>query len=310
MALEKYRQKRDESKTPEPFGGASKDDKLRFVIQKHAASHLHYDFRVEMEGVLKSWAVPKGPSMDPDIKRLAMMVEDHPYDYRTFEGIIPKGEYGGGTVIVWDEGTYEPLEPEAKDKKTQEKELLHGLHSGKIKFRIKGKKLKGDFALIKAHGRGENGWLLMKLNDKYATTDDITKKDRSVVSGKTLDQIAKTSTTMYGKEPAKSQQENLKKKVAKKTIKQDDTKLDADTWLKSGKRSKMPGKIKPMLATLVNEPFDDPDWTYEVKWDGYRSIAYVNNGNVELSSRNNKSFTQKYYPLVNTYKGMESQCSP
>jgi len=302
MALEKYIQKRDASKTPEPFGGESNDDKLRFVIQKHAASHLHYDFRLEMEGVLKSWAVPKGPSLDTDIKRLAMMVEDHPYDYRTFEGIIPQGEYGGGTVIVWDEGTYEPLESEATDKKGQEKELLHGLHRGKIKFILKGKKLKGEFALVKAHGRGENGWLLMKLDDKYATTEDITKKDKSVISNKTLDQVAATSTTIYGEKPAEPQQEKLKKKVNKKDIKQEDVNMDADTLLKNGKRSTMPEKVKPMLATLVNDPFDNPEWTYEVKWDGYRSIAYINKGTVELSSRNNKSFTEKYYPLVNTMK--------
>jgi len=302
MALEKYIQKRDASKTPEPFGGESTDDKLRFVIQKHAASHLHYDFRLEMEGVLKSWAVPKGPSLDTNIKRLAMMVEDHPYDYRTFEGIIPQGEYGGGTVIVWDEGTYEPLESDAKDKQGQEKALLHGLHSGKIKFTMRGNKLKGEFALIKAHGRGENGWLLMKLDDKYATTDDVTKKDKSVISKKTLDQVAATSTTIYGEKPAEPQQEKLKKKVNKKNIKIEDVNRDADTLLKNGKRSTMPEKVKPMLATLVSEPFDNPEWTYEVKWDGYRSIAYINKGTVELSSRNNKSFTEKYYPLVNTIK--------
>lgn len=302
MALEKYIQKRDASKTSEPFGGESTDDKLRFVIQKHVASHLHYDFRLEMEGVLKSWAVPKGPSLDPDVKRLAMMVEDHPYDYRTFEGIIPQGEYGGGTVIVWDEGTYEPLESDAKDKHGQEKALLHGLHSGKIKFTMKGKKLKGEFALVKAHGRGENGWLLMKLDDKNATTEDITKKDKSVISNKTLDQVAATSTTIYGEKPAEPQQEKLKKKVNKKNIKLEDVNMDADTLLKNGKRSKMPEKVKPMLATLVSEPFDNPEWTYEVKWDGYRSIVYINKGTVELSSRNNKSFTEKYYPLVNTIK--------
>src|ERR1700749_2515800 len=134
MSLEKYVQKRDFSKTAEPKSGKSKDkDKLTFVIQKHDASHLHYDFRLEMDGVLKSWAVPKGPSTDPKTKRLAMMVEDHPYDYRTFEGIIPQGQYGGGTVIVWDEGTYEPIE-ETKGKAAQEKLLLKELKSGQLKI--------------------------------------------------------------------------------------------------------------------------------------------------------------------------------
>ena len=207
MALDKYNQKRDAAKTPEPFGGKSGDSKLRFVVQKHAASHLHYDFRLEMEGVLKSWAVPKGPSLDPNVKRLAMMVEDHPYDYRSFEGIIPQGEYGGGTVIVWDEGTYEPLDSEAKDKEEQDKELLQSLNSGKVKFTLKGKKLKGEFALVRAHGRGENGWLLMKLEDKYASTDDVTKKDKSVISKKTLEQVAATSMTIYSEKPVEPQQE-------------------------------------------------------------------------------------------------------
>src|SRR6187399_1597198 len=146
MALTKYKQKRSFTKTPEPTGGLATGQDLIFVIQKHAASRLHYDFRLEMDGVLKSWAVPKGPSTDPEVKRLAMMVEDHPYDYRDFEGIIPKGQYGGGTVIVWDEGTYEPVDAET-DLKDQEKALLHQLHSGKLKFRLKGKKLKGEWAL-------------------------------------------------------------------------------------------------------------------------------------------------------------------
>ncbi|MFP9100461.1 DNA ligase D [Flavobacterium sp. RHBU_24] len=302
MALDKYKQKRDASKTQEPFGGKNNDDQLRFVVQKHAASHLHYDFRLEMEGVLKSWAVPKGPSLDPEVKRLAMMVEDHPYDYRTFEGIIPQGQYGGGTVIVWDEGTYEPYESKAKTKKEQDKALRAGLHSGKVKFILKGKKLKGAFALVKAHGRGENGWLLIKLDDRYTTTDDVTKKDKSVVSGKTLDQVAATSKTIYGEKPAEPQQEKLGKKMGKKEAKPRGGTSGADTLLKKGRRSKMPEKIKPMLATLVNEPFDDPGWTYEVKWDGYRAVAYINKGSVELSSRNNKPFTEKYYPLVDAMK--------
>lgn len=296
MALDKYIQKRDASKTPEPFGGKSKESNLRFVVQKHAASHLHYDFRLEMEGVLKSWAVPKGPSLDPEVKRLAMMVEDHPFDYRSFEGIIPQGEYGGGTVIVWDEGFYEPFESGAKTKKEQEKELLHGLHSGKIKFVLKGSKLKGAFALVKAHGRGENGWLLMKLEDRYASDKDITLKDKSVISGKNLEQVAKTSKNIYGQKPPQSEQETLDKQVA--SVDENAPELQADALLKKAKKSRMPADVKPMLATLVNEPFDDPGWQYEVKWDGYRALAYVNKGKAELTSRNNKSFTEKYYPIA------------
>jgi bifunctional non-homologous end joining protein LigD len=140
MSLSLYKKKRHFNETPEPEGKEkSSKSSLRFVIQKHDASHLHYDFRLEMEGVLKSWAVPKGPSLNPSDKRLAMMVEDHPYDYRNFEGVIPEGNYGGGTVIVWDEGTYEPLEGEGLSRKEQEKFLLKQLYSGSLKFIMHGK---------------------------------------------------------------------------------------------------------------------------------------------------------------------------
>ncbi|MGZ8510253.1 MAG: DNA polymerase ligase N-terminal domain-containing protein [Chitinophagaceae bacterium] len=198
MALTKYQQKRNFNATPEPTGGKAANNALRFVVQKHAASRLHYDFRLEMEGVLKSWAVPKGPSLNPVDKRLAMMVEDHPYDYRTFEGIIPEGNYGAGTVIVWDEGTYEALEPGTK--KEQEKSLLKQLKGGSIKFSIEGSKLKGEFALVKLKNDAKgNAWLLIKHRDKYAKETDVTKKDKSVVSKKTLEQVAKTTTNIYGK---------------------------------------------------------------------------------------------------------------
>jgi bifunctional non-homologous end joining protein LigD len=189
MSLTEYKRKRSFKKTPEPTGGTSDPTKLIFVVQKHAASHLHYDFRLEMKGVLKSWAVPKGPSMNPDDKRLAMMVEDHPFDYKDFEGIIPEGNYGAGTVIIWDEGTYEP-EENLTTKRDQDKILLGKLYSGKsISFVLHGKKLKGLFHLVRAKDRGENSWLLMKAKDRYALKTDITKKEKSVVSGKTLDQV-------------------------------------------------------------------------------------------------------------------------
>src|SRR6201991_2265798 len=147
MALKEYKQKRSFGKTPEPKGGKPAGRSLLFVVQKHAASRLHYDFRLEMEGVLKSWAIPKGPSRDPADKRLAMQVEDHPFDYKDFEGIIPEGNYGAGTVIVWDEGTYEPIEFDGDSKKA-EKHLLEQLRKGSLKITLHGQKLKGEFALV------------------------------------------------------------------------------------------------------------------------------------------------------------------
>ncbi|MEP6512845.1 MAG: DNA polymerase ligase N-terminal domain-containing protein [Parafilimonas sp.] len=197
MALTEYKRKRHFDDTPEPTGGNAHAGKLHFVVQKHAASHLHYDFRLEMQGVLKSWAVPKGPSLDPDVKRLAMMVEDHPYNYRTFEGIIPEGNYGAGTVIIWDEGTYEPEEGTSTDKKKQEKSLLHQLNQGALKIILHGKKLKGSFALVKTSGYHENSWLLMKHRDKYASQNDITEKAHSVKSDLTVEEVATKSKSVW-----------------------------------------------------------------------------------------------------------------
>ncbi|WP_223601482.1 DNA polymerase ligase N-terminal domain-containing protein [Chryseobacterium sp. GVT01B] len=167
MALKDYNNKRKFDETSEPKGKTKKSkDKLIFVIQRHAASRLHYDFRLEMEGVLKSWAVPKGPSLDPKDKRLAMMVEDHPYDYKDFEGNIPEGNYGAGQVEVWDSGTYEPLEENTK--LSDEKELLKELHAGSLKFILHGKKLKGEFDLVKMKNTDDNSWLLIKHKDDFA----------------------------------------------------------------------------------------------------------------------------------------------
>ncbi len=291
MSLVKYKQKRSVRKTPEPFGGQPDGRALHFVIQKHAASHLHYDFRLEMGGVLKSWAVPKGPSADPDVKRLAMMVEDHPYDYRDFEGIIPKGQYGGGTVIVWDEGVYEPAEPVTGDIKKQEKHLLHQLYKGKLKFVLHGKKLRGEYALVRTQGRGENGWLLMKLKDRYASTADITAKDKSVISKKTIEQMSKSPDKVYGQKAAD------KTSVVKKNN------PDIKSLIRTGKKKRFFDHIPaPMLATLADKPFDAEGWLYEIKWDGYRTLAFMNDGNVELKSRNDKSFSEKFYPVYDALK--------
>lgn len=291
MALDKYKQKRNASKTPEPFGGKSKTrDVLSFCVQKHDATRLHYDFRLEMEGVLKSWAVPKGPSLDPKVKRLAMMVEDHPFDYRYFEGIIPKGQYGGGTVIVWDEGMFEAIGLEGKTKKEQEKHLLESLKKGSLKVRLYGHKLKGEFALVHTKGQGENAWLMIKHRDEFATEDDITLKDKSVLTGQTIEEVTETSTNIYGS----THDQTLGKVQKEKTSPEIP---DAGQILERAPAAKMPENIKPMLATLVDEPFDDAAWIFEIKWDGYRTLVYIEKGKVQLMSRNNKSFTEKYYPI-------------
>ena len=175
MSLEKYNEKRRFNETPEPEGKKplKADKELIFVVQRHHASHLHYDFRLELEGTLKSWAVPKGPSLNPKDKRLAMMVEDHPISYATFEGDIPEGNYGAGHVDVWDHGTYEPIDEDANP--ITAKEFAHNLHAGSIKFRMKGKLLKGDFALVNMR-KDEKTWLLLKHNDAHAVHEDYTSE--------------------------------------------------------------------------------------------------------------------------------------
>lgn len=195
MALEAYHKKRKFSKTPEPRGkiekakkNPKKDEALKFCVQKHLASHLHYDFRLELEGVLKSWPIPKGPSLNPTDKRLAMMVEDHPLDYITFEGSIPEGEYGAGDVIVWDIGAY--AYDDKLSRKENEKILMDGLKKGHLDFTLFGKKLKGRFSLIKIRGnkfsKKDNAWLLIKKGDEYASSEDITKNYKSAISRRVL----------------------------------------------------------------------------------------------------------------------------
>ena len=208
MALKKYQEKRDFTVTPEPKGRAPKSDgksvgkDLAFVVQKHQASHLHYDFRLEWNGVLLSWAVPKGPSLDPAVKRLAMPVEDHPIEYGGFEGVIPEGEYGGGTVMVWDRGRWVPEVPDVDA----------ALKSGELKFSLYGNKLHGSWALVRTSigGSPRSKWLLIKHRDGYASTADITEeKPRSAVSKKLLADIAKANGGDIRKaalgDPAKAQ---------------------------------------------------------------------------------------------------------
>ena len=232
-----------------------------------------------------------------------MMVEDHPFDYKNFEGIIPKGEYGGGTVIVWDSGTYETIEP-IKGKKAQQKYLLDELEKGSVKIKLQGEKLRGEFAFVKTKGMGENAWLLLKHKDEFASVKDITKEDSSVISGKTITAMKTDSEKIW--ENGKEEKNNPAKLSSKKKVKissvlkkQTLNKIVANTKeiTKKGKIEKIPFGIKPMLATLVDVPFDDADWMFEVKWDGYRSLAFINKGSVNLLSRNNKTFNDKFYSI-------------
>lgn len=181
MSLTLYKKKRDFKSTSEPKSKSKVPvSKLSFVVQRHKASHLHYDLRLEMDGVLKSWAIPKGPSMNPKDKRLAIMVEDHPYDYKNFEGVIPEGNYGAGIVEIWDEGFYS--DPENSEKKIAEKKLMKELKDGSIKFSLHGKKLKGEFALVRMKSRGENTWLLIKHKDEFAVDEEYDSESKTPVN--------------------------------------------------------------------------------------------------------------------------------
>lgn len=286
MKLREYGSKRKFEKSPEPKPALRrKGTRLVFVIQKHASRTLHYDLRLELEGVLKSWAVPRGPSLDPSLKRLAIMVEDHPLAYKDFEGVIPEGNYGAGSVIIWDRGfLYHPF---ARDGKESEKLLLDGLRKGNMKFVLDGKKLQGEFALVKT-GRDERSWLLLKKKDRYAARVEVLGENRSVVSDKTLEDVSEAG-------PGKS---TRRKKISQIRLREAIESED----LKDAPVRPMPHGIKPMLATPVKEPFDSPEWIFEVKWDGYRAIAEVREGGVSLYSRNRRSLKQKFFPVFDSLR--------
>jgi bifunctional non-homologous end joining protein LigD len=286
MGLKEYESKRKFEETPEPKPGLRHtENHLIFVVHKHAARALHYDLRLELDGVLKSWAVPRGPSLNPSLKRLAVMVEDHPFDYKDFEGVIPEGNYGAGSVIIWDRGFYH--HPSAGDREESERLLLDGFRKGNIKFVLDGEKLQGEFALVKT-AKDEKSWLLLKKKDRYAIADDILKKNRSVESNKTLEDVSEANP----KKPAR--QKKMNQTRLREAMERED--------LKDAPITPMPRGIKPMLASLSKEPFDHPDWMFEVKWDGYRAVAEILNGDVSLYSRNRISLHQKFSPIMDSLR--------
>ncbi|SPF40619.1 ATP dependent DNA ligase [Candidatus Sulfotelmatobacter kueseliae] len=358
MALEEYKRKRRFEETPEPPPKVETKSGNRFVVQKHDATRLHYDFRLEMEGVLKSWAVPKGPSLDPADKRLAMQVEDHPVSYFDFEGNIPENNYGAGTVMVWDVGTWQPLSPVAVQGKYvpgTEAEAVAMLAKGDLKFRLHGKRLKGDFALVKMRGRrpGSKGneWLMIKKHDEHVVEGfDAGDIDESVLSGRSLAEIAgdagsaewKSRPAARGKlkapwladavakldqkkkqklnaEGAEDTEESGKKRpdpplsniasdsaVAMTGSKIKGKKLprtsrssvpSALSALSAPAKRPMPATIHPMLAESVEEAFDGTEWLFEIKWDGYRAIAFIADGKARLVSRNQNDLTPRYPEL-------------
>ncbi|MDF3027248.1 MAG: ligD [Fluviicola sp.] len=285
MALERYREKRNFGETPEPSSGKEKSSaKLTFVVQRHDASHLHYDFRLEMDGVLKSWAVPKGPSMKAGERRLAVHVEDHPLAYGKFYGEIPEGNYGAGIVDIWDNGTYVPLEPEKG--KSDEKLFLHQYYKGDLKFILKGKHLKGAFALVRMNDGTDKNWLLIKKSDEYAV------KSYNIAS---IDPIK----PYHKKKPAASK--NQKSEAPKKKETKDNLGLETEAEPDLPKTAINQAWIKlkkPMLATLAESHNDHPDWLYEPKYDGYRAITKISGGKVEIVSRNGNSFNKQYESLI------------
>lgn len=348
MSLDEYKRKRRFEETPEPPPKLEKKSGHRFVVQKHRATRLHYDFRLEMEGVLKSWAVPKGPSLDPADKRLAMQVEDHPVSYFDFEGTIPEGNYGAGTVMVWDVGTWEPLSPEPVKGKFvpgTDAEASAMLKKGDFKIRLHGKKLNGDFALIHMRSRrpGTKGteWLLIKKQDDAAVKGyDIEQYDESALTGRSMAQIAgdegsaqwtssrpasrgavkapwlaeaiakfdkkksKTRLTTEDKEDHGVKKNKKTEKVKTESKSQPRAGVEKNSSVSSGVKDldgavkrPMPTAIHPMLATTVEKAYDDPDWLFEIKWDGYRAVAFIKDGRVRLVSRNQNDLTAQYPEL-------------
>lgn len=301
MGLKKYKEKRNFKITGEPSGVIKKKEgKKVFVIQKHNASHLHYDFRLELNGVLKSWAVPKGPTLDPKIKRLAIEVEDHPIDYASFEGIIPEKQYGAGIVMIWDKGEW-----------ICEGNPIEAFKKGHLKFTLKGDKLKGQWHLIKVksqpYSAKQNAWLLIKIKDEFADSSiDVLKKyPKSVVSNRTTEEIGQA------KNKDNINKKSLKSKVSKrpKNILSNNKMMDSNKTINEdlhllleklplAKKKSMPNHIFPELAFLVDKTPDTDEWIHEIKYDGYRIICFIKNKKIKLITRNGNDWTSDFSSLL------------
>ena len=283
--LESYKEKRDFERTPEPQPEARRPaaGSLKFVVQKHAARRLHYDVRLEVDGVLKSWPVPKGPSLDPEEKRLAVMVEDHPLDYAAFEGVIPRGSYGAGQMVVWDSGVYSPDEDgrlSFGDRQESEERMRQGLEAGKLSFTLRGRKLRGSWTLVRTT-RGDNEWLLIKHRDEYADPSrDVLEDGRSVVSGLTIADLK------AGRLPDPSRRA-----------------VSIESLDSTGEPAEFPSKMKPMMARLSDEPFSHPDWVFEPKLDGFRALAFLRGGEVTLRSRTGNDLTGHFPEIAEVLTG-------
>jgi bifunctional non-homologous end joining protein LigD len=292
QALERYRGKRDFTRTPEPAaGGKTGKGVLSFVIQKHHASHLHYDFRLELDGTLKSWAVPKGPCLDPTVKRMAVHVEDHPISYAAFEGTIPAKQYGAGSVIVWDRGDWVPEGDAAGARKA--------LAAGKLKFELRGEKLHGHWTLVRMRGKGDEShepWLLIKERDGEARAlddyDVLAEEPASVITGLGVDEV--------GQPPKKTASKTASKAPAKKVgAKRAAPKATAKAAAHAAKKVALPAAFQPQLATLAAAPASSPDdWLYELKFDGYRLLVRIDKGEVRCFTRNGHDWTAKLPALA------------
>ncbi len=292
MPLTQYKKKRSFDQTPEPEGKkAAKGKALRFVVQRHEATRLHYDFRLELNGVMLSWAVPKGPSLNPDDKRLAVHVEDHPVEYNKFTGDIPKGNYGAGHVAIWDEGTYTPTDE--KGNPISDSDFTAAYKEGNMKFRMKGHHVEGSFHLFRLKNEEKN-WLLVKGRDAFSIDDEYDIESIKPIRDKKSKAAPKEKAASAKKKAAPLKKESLLKPAAKAVNKELATARKLRTF------------VHPMTAKLHDAAFNDPDWIFEIKWDGYRAIAECAGADTRFYSRNGISFLNAYQQIADALRAMKS----